>query len=96
RKSPNSFDVAQDMLNNEAEDNMNSRPDIYSPEVDVMEKLNENQRKIKNATDVVIEDDANDNALFVLLTSQAEQIQMQKKLMKAFTCISKPNSGIFI
>ncbi|KAL3884078.1 hypothetical protein ACJMK2_030300 [Sinanodonta woodiana] len=44
RISQNSFDVAQDMLDNETEDNTNSRPELGLSEMDDMEKSKRNDK----------------------------------------------------
>ncbi|KAL3871150.1 hypothetical protein ACJMK2_039167 [Sinanodonta woodiana] len=73
RISQNSFDVAQDMLDNETEDNTNSRPELELSEMDDMEKSKRNVRNIEIDNDADAKNDPNDdNALFVSQTSQAE------------------------
>lgn len=72
RKFQNSFDDAKDMLHNEVEDNITSRPALN---VNQMENHKETELKHENITGAVIDDDydAEGDALFVSQTPQAEQ-----------------------
>ncbi|KAL3856418.1 hypothetical protein ACJMK2_011182 [Sinanodonta woodiana] len=61
------------MLDNETEDNTNSRPELELSEMDDMEKSKRNVRNIEIDTDADAKNYTNDdNALFVSQTSQAE------------------------